>query len=258
MKAVARSIRQQPLPFRIGGRLSKMEKYFDVSYIWSSLPAMLPFLKVTFLVAGLSILFGTFFGFILAAMKLGKNKVGKKLANLYTTILRCTPSIVLLFLVYYGVPALAENFGIYLQDLHTGVFVVITFTLQFAAIMSEVIRSAYESIEKGQYEAAVSVGLSPFQAYRRIIFPQALVVAIPNFGNGMIALLQEGSLAYTIGLIDIVGKANLIIAANYNSHALEIFIALALIYWILSILIEKVFAQLEKMFSKGKQTIKTT
>jgi len=237
--------------------MHNMEKYFDVSYIWNSLPILLPFLKVTFIVAGLSIIFGTFFGLILAVMKLSKSKTAQKLANFYTTILRCTPSIVLLFLVYYGVPALADNFGLYLHDLNTAVFVVITFTLQFAAIMSEVIRSAYESIEKGQFEAAVCVGLSPFQAYRRIIFPQALVVALPNFGNGLIALLQEGSLAYTIGLIDIVGKANLIIAANYNTHALEIFIALALVYWVLSILIEKFFGKLEKAFSKGKQTINT-
>ena len=234
-----------------------MEKYFDISYIWNSLPVLLPFLKVTFMVAGLSIILGTIFGFILAAMKLGKSKIAQKTANFYTTILRCTPSIVLLFLVYYGVPALADNFGLYLHDLNTAVFVIITFTLQFAAIMSEVIRSAYESIEKGQFEAAVSVGLSPFQAYRRIIFPQALVVGLPNFGNGLIALLQEGSLAYTIGLIDIVGKANLIIAANYNTHALEIFIALAIVYWVLSILIEKSFEKIEKVFSKGKQTINT-
>lgn len=237
--------------------MRNMEKYFDISYIWNSLPVLLPFLKVTFMVAGLSIVFGTFFGLILAVMKLGKSKIAQKTANFYTTILRCTPSIVLLFLVYYGVPALADNFGLYLHDLNTAVFVVITFTLQFAAIMSEVIRSAYESIEKGQFEAAVSVGLSPFQAYRRIIFPQALVVGLPNFGNGLIALLQEGSLAYTIGLIDIVGKANLIIAANYNTHALEIFIALAIVYWVLSILIEKFFGMLEKFFSKGKQTINT-
>lgn len=235
-----------------------MDKYFDASYIWSSFPALLPFLKVTFLVAGLSIIFGIFFGFVLAAMKLSKSKVAQWLANFYTTILRCTPSIVLLFLVYYGLPALAENIGMNLHNLNTAVFVVITFTLQFAAIMSEVIRSAYESIEKGQFEASVSVGLSPFQAYRRIIFPQALVVALPNFGNGMIALLQEGSLAYTIGLIDVVGKANLIIAANYNTHALEIFISLAVIYWTLSIVIEKGFSKLEKMFSKGKQTINAT
>lgn len=235
-----------------------MEKYFDASYIWGAFPMLIPFLKVTFIVAGLSVLFGTAFGFVLAAAKLGSSKFAQKLANGYTTILRCTPSIVLLFLVYYGIPAIGEKFGVNLNDLSTAVFVVITFTLQFAAIMSEVIRSAYLSIDKGQFEAAVSVGLHPLQAYRRIIFPQAFVVALPNFGNSLLALLQEGALAYTIGLIDVVGKANMIIAGNYNSHTLEIFIALAIIYWVLSILIEQFFLKLEKLFSKGKQALKTT
>ena len=235
-----------------------MEQYFDATFIWEALPLLLPFLKVTFMVAGLSILFGTLLGFVLAAAKVGKSKFARAVANGYTTILRCTPSIVLLFLVYYGIPAIGDNFGLYLHDVNTAVFVVITFTLQFAAIMSEVIRSAYLSIDKGQFEAAVTVGLSHSQAYRRIIFPQAFVVAIPNFGNGLLALLQEGSLAYTIGLIDVVGKANLIIAGNYNTHTLEVFIALAMIYWVLSILIEQFFLKLEKMFSKGKQSLETT
>lgn len=235
-----------------------MEKYFDASYIWESFPVLLPFLKVTFMVAGFSVLFGTIFGFLLAIAKIGGNKILRKLANGYTTILRCTPSIVLLFLVYYGIPAIGNNFGIDLNNVDKAIYVVIAFTLQFAAIMSEVIRSAYQSIDKGQYEAGVSVGLSPLQAYRRIIFPQALVVALPNFGNGLIALLQEGALAYTIGLIDVVGKAELIIASNYNTHALEIFLALAVIYWVLSIAIEQFFLRVEKFFSKGNRSLKTT
>jgi L-cystine transport system permease protein len=235
-----------------------MEKYFDATYIWESIPVLIPFLKVTFLVAGLSVLFGTLLGFVLAAAKIGKNKFAKKIANGYTTVLRCTPSIVLLFLVYYGIPALGENIGLNLNDVNTAVFVVITFTLQFAAAMSEVMRSAFASIDKGQFEAAVSVGLSHTQAYKRIVFPQAFVVALPNFGNSLLAVLQEGSLAYTIGLIDVVGKANLIIASNYNAHTLEIFIALAIIYWVLSIAIEQFFLKLEKVFGRGKQTIKTT
>ena len=236
-----------------------MEKYFDVSYIWSALPNLLPYLWITLYIAALSVIGGSVFGLVLAAAKLSSNKILRLLANGYTTVIRCTPSIVLLFLVYYGIPAFAEGvFGIYLQNVPTGVFVVITFSLQFAAMMSEVIRSSYLAIDRGQFEAAVSVGLTPFQAYRRIIFPQAFVVAIPNFGNGLISVLQEGALAYTIGFIDIVGKANLIIANNYGTHTLEIYIALAVIYWVLSISIEKIFALLEKAFSKGKQSIKTT
>lgn len=236
-----------------------MEKYFDVSYIWSALPNLLPYLWITLYIAAFSVIGGSVFGLLLAAAKLSSNKILRLLANGYTTVIRCTPSIVLLFLVYYGIPAFAEGvFGIYLQNVPTGVFVVVTFSLQFAAMMSEVIRSSYLAIDRGQFEAAVSVGLTPFQAYRRIIFPQAFVVALPNFGNGLISVLQEGALAYTIGFIDIVGKANLIIANNYGTHTLEIYIALAVIYWILSISIEKIFALLEKVFSKGKQSIKTT
>lgn len=235
-----------------------MEKYFDITYIWTTLPSLLPFLQVTLFVSSITILSGTFLGLILTIFKLSHNRLLNKIGNGYTTIIRCTPSIVLLFLVYYGIPKLAEEFNVNLQNINTAIFVIITFTLQFAAIMSEVIRSAYQSIDKGQYEAAVSVGLSPFQAYWRIIFPQALVIALPNFGNGIIAVLQEGALAYTIGFIDIVGKANLMITNNINAHALEIYIALAIIYWALSLLIEKFFSILEKTFSKGKKTLETT
>ncbi|MEK4282952.1 MULTISPECIES: amino acid ABC transporter permease [unclassified Ureibacillus] len=235
------------------------EKYFDIGYLWGAFPQLLPYLKITFAVAGLAVFFGTLLGLVLAFMKMGKSRVLQVIAHGYTTIMRCTPSIVLLFLVYYGVPFLADSlFNVNLQNIYTGVFVVITFSLQFAAMMSEVIRSAIQSIDKGQFEAAVSVGLTPWQAYRRIIFPQAFVVALPNFGNGLIAILQEGALAYTIGFIDIVGKANLIIASNFNSHALEIYIALAVIYWVISIVIEKIFELLEKTFSKGSRSIKAS
>ncbi|HLU21552.1 amino acid ABC transporter permease [Lederbergia graminis] len=234
-----------------------MEKYFDASYLWGAFPMLIPYLKVTFWVVILTVLFGTLLGFMLAAMKVGNSKIARKIANGYTTVLRCTPSIVLLFLVYYGVPALISNIGIDINDWDKIFFVVLTFTLQFGAIMSEVIRSAYESIDKGQFEAAVSVGLSNKQAYWRIVVPQAFVVALPNFGNALLELMKEGSLAYTIGLIDVMGKANLIIAGNYNSHALEIYIAISIIYWILSIAIEQFFSLLEKLFSKGKQVIKS-
>lgn len=232
-----------------------MEKYFDATYIWESFPLLIPYLQITFIVAGLSVVFGTILGFVLVSMKLGKSNILKKIANGYITALRCTPSIVLLFLVYYGIPKIAEIFGVSLSDVDKLIFVVITFSLQFAAVMSEVMRSAYESIDKGQFEAAVSVGLTNKQAFRRIILPQAFVVALPNFGNSLLELMKEGSLAYTIGLIDVMGKASLIIDGRFNAHALETYIALSIIYWVISIAIEQFFLKLEKVFSKGKQVI---
>lgn len=235
-----------------------MEKYFNSAYITNSIPKLLPFIKVTFMVAGLSVIFGTLLGFVLAVAKIRKGKIAKKIAEGYTTALRCTPSIVLLFLVYYGIPAIAKDFGIDLDDVDKIVFIVIAFSLMFAAAMCDVIKTAYESVDKGQFEAAISVGLNDVQAYITIILPQAFVVALPNIGNSLLALIKEGALGYTIGLIDIMGKANLIIAANINAHALEVYIALSIIYWAVSIIIEQIFLKLEKVLSKGKQTIKVT
>lgn len=235
-----------------------MDKYFNSVYITDSIPKLLPYLKVTFMVVGLSVLFGTLLGFILAVAKIRQGKIAKKFADIYTTALRCTPSIVLLFLVYYGIPAIAKKIGIDLDDVDKVVFIVISFSLMFGAAMCDVIKTAYESVDKGQFEAAISVGLSDVQAYITIILPQAFVVALPNIGNSLLALIKEGALAYTIGLIDIMGKANLIIAANMNAHSLEIYIALSIIYWTVSIIIEQLFLRIEKVLSKGKQTIKVT
>ncbi|MEQ8198431.1 MAG: amino acid ABC transporter permease [Clostridiaceae bacterium] len=233
-----------------------MEKYFNSAYIIQTIPKLLPYLSVTFTVTGLSVLFGTLLGFIIATAKIRKGRIARKIAEGYTTALRCTPSIVLLFLIYYGVPEISRVFGVDLDNVDKIVFIVITFSLQFAASMSEVIRTAYESVDKGQFEAAVSVGLSNIQAYSRIVFPQAFAVAIPNIGNAFLSLIKEGSLAYTIGLLDVMGKAMLIVTSNFNAHGLETYIALSIIYWVLSILIEQLFFRLEKIYSRGKTAVR--
>ena len=230
---------------------------FDFFYLLEQIPKLVPYLDVTFLVLILTLFFGTILGFALAVWKLGKNLILRKLAYAFTTAMRCTPSIVLLFLVYYGLPALASILAFDLNDLSKIFFVVTAFSLSFGNVMSEIIRSSYLAVEKGQYEAAVSVGLTRFDVFRRIILPQAAVVALPNIINSILTLLKEGSLAYTIGLIDVMGKANLLIAMNYEAHALETLLALSFIYWSISIIIENANGLLEQKLSKGRTFIKT-
>ena len=230
---------------------------FDFFYLLEQIPKLVPYLDVTFLVLILTLFFGTILGFVLTFWKLGKNLILRKLAYAFTTAMRCTPSIVLLFLVYYGLPALASILAFDLNDLSKIFFVVTAFSLSFGNVMSEIIRSSYLAVEKGQYEAAVSVGLTRFDAFRRIILPQASVVALPNIINSILTLLKEGSLAYTIGLIDVMGKANLLIAMNYEAHALETLLALSFIYWSISIIIENANGLLEQKLSKGRTFIKT-
>src|SRR5690625_6791078 len=105
------------------------------------------------MLTALAVIFGTALGIIIMVFNLSESRLLRFLGNLYTTLMRCTPSIVLLFLVYYGVAAIAESLNIYFHDVHSGVFVVLTFTIQFAATVSEVLRSAYFSVDRQQYEA---------------------------------------------------------------------------------------------------------
>lgn len=226
---------------------------FSPDIIFTSIPALLPYLTVTLVVGVTSILTGSILGMLLAWAKLSGHKVIRALADGYTYIIRCTPSIVLLFIVFYGLPKFMEaEFGIDLDDLSRAVFVIITFTLLFGAYVSEVFRSAYETVDKGQYEAAVTIGLSPKQAFFRVMLPQAAVIALPNFGNSVINLMKESALAYTIGLIDLLGRTNLIIAKNYGAYGIELYVACLLIYWGISLVIEQAFLRMESYLDRGR------
>ena len=227
---------------------------FEPLYILEVVPDLLPFLWVTLAVVAASVLLGTAFGFVLAAAKLSRYKALRLFGDAYTGVVRCTPAVILLFIVFYGLPKFfLDVFDYDINEIHKMFFVIIAFTLLFAATMSEVIRSAYLAVDKGQYEAAVSVGMTPLQALYRIMLPQGAIIALPNFGNSLITLLKEGALAYTIGLVDLLGSGNLIIARNYGSYALEIYIALSVIYWGMAVLFEKAFAVLEQRLSRFKR-----
>lgn len=226
---------------------------FHPLYIFEVLPELLPYLAVTIAIAAGTVVGGGIIGFLLAAAKIKRGKIAKALANIYIYLTRCIPSIVMLFIVYYGLPELLLVFGININNYSKAFFVITTFSILFAANMSEVFRASYEAIDKGQREAAVSIGMTEFQAFWRIILPQCTVVAVPNFTNALINLIKEGSLAYTIGLIDIMGKGQLIIGANQGSYNLETYLALFILYWILTIVIEKASKLLEKRLSRGKK-----
>lgn len=226
---------------------------FSPDIIFTSIPALLPYLAVTLVVGVTSILTGSILGMLLAWAKLSGHKVIRALADGYTYIIRCTPSIVLLFIVFYGLPKFMEaEFGIDMDNLSRAIFVIITFTLLFGAYVSEVFRSAYETVDRGQYEAAVTIGLSPEQAFFRVMLPQAAVIALPNFGNSVINLMKESALAYTIGLIDLLGRTNLIISKNYGAYGVELYVACLLIYWALSFLTEQAFLRLESYLGRGR------
>lgn len=226
---------------------------FHPQYILEVLPQLILYLPVTVAIVMGTVFFGGLLGLLLAAGKVRRGRAGRIAANLYIYVIRCVPSIVLLFLVYYGLPELLNTVGVDINNAGKGFFVIVTFSLLFAAVMAEVFRSAYEAVDRGQREAAVSIGLTEFQAFYRIILPQCVRVAIPNFTNALVNLMKEGSLAYTIGLIDIMGKGQLIIGQNQGSYSLEVYLALFVLYWALTLLIEKGAALSERLLTPEKR-----
>ncbi|TCL60015.1 amino acid ABC transporter membrane protein 1 (PAAT family) [Kineothrix alysoides] len=225
---------------------------FNTEIFWESFPQLLRYLPITFEMIFLSLLLGVILSLALVVMKLGKRKALRKFSNGYTTVIRCTPSIVLLFLVYYGLPKVVARFGVNIDEWNKLFFVVLTYALMSAGGLSEVMRSSYEAIPRGQTEAALSAGLTRLQTLRRIVLPQAFVVALPNLGNTVISILKNGALAYTIGFADMMGKATRIIAKRYTTYALETYVALAIIYWVICILIEQIIKFGEQRLEKRK------
>ncbi|MBQ7759364.1 amino acid ABC transporter permease [Anaerotignum sp.] len=221
-----------------------------MGYFLETLVKLIPFLRVTIYIAVWAMILGLIFGTLLAAMKLSGSRFLKKIAELFTTLIRCTPVIVLLFLSYYGLPLL---FGIVGLDISNGsktAFSIAALTVYSSATLSEIIRPAYLSINKGQMEAALTVGLTTLQAMVTVILPQVVFVALPNMGNMLIALFQESALAYLIGVIDVMGQAKVINSMNYGAHIIEVYFAVSLLYWMLSLLTGKFVDMLTYRFSK--------
>lgn len=229
---------------------------FNPSFVIESIPNLLAWLPITLLVLAATAVIGTVLGAILARSGLSRLSVLRTVSALIIGAVRCTPPIVMLFLIYYGLPIIVRSTtGMDINTWHKAFFVIAALAILFSANMAEIMRAAYTSIDRGQREAAVSVGLSENQAFARIVLPQATAAALPNFTTALVNLAKDGSLAYTIGLVDMMGQGNLIIARNHGAYGLEIYTALAIIYWLFTIVLEKVLLHWEKRLRAGSRPL---
>ena len=180
--------------------------------------------------------FGLLLGFALALMRLSRFKLLSWTARIYVSFIRGTPLLVQLFMIYYGLPQL----GIQLDPLPSA---LIGFSLNMAAYCSEILRAAIASIDKGQWEAAASIGMTRAQTLRRAILPQAARTALPPLGNSFISLVKDTSLAATIQVPELFRQAQLITARTFEIFTM--YLAAALIYWILATLLSTLQNHLE-------------
>lgn len=190
---------------------------------------------VTLQYAGLSICLGFIGGTFLAIAKISTFLPFRILAQVYVSLFRGTPLLVQLFLIYFGLPHLLP---IQITPFEAG---IAAFSLNSAAYVCEIIRSGIQSIDKGQMEAALSLGISRSVAMRQIILPQAVKNILPALVNEMVNLLKESAIVSVIGEADLLRRAQNITAEKYIYF--EPYLAVALIYYVL-VMILTLFAKL--------------
>lgn len=208
--------------------------------VMQNFPFLLEGAYYTLVITLVSMFFGSLIGVVVAIARLKGNKLIQALARFYVSIIRGTPTLVQIIIIYYGL----VDFGISLDPLPAA---FIALSINNGAYLSESMRGALQSIPKGQTEAAYATGMTPWQAMRRIVLPQAIRRAIPPVGNTFIGMLKETSLVSVISVTELLRSAQLLIAQYYVY--LPFYLGIALIYWVLSTLFAFLLNKLEQRLS---------
>ncbi|GAB1808037.1 amino acid ABC transporter permease [Priestia megaterium] len=222
----------------------------DVPFIWTAFVEILKALPLTLLITIGPLLGGLLIGIAVAAVRINSVKIITPIANVYVSFFRGTPAILHIMVIYLGFPLFINKLSSYYEwgfnanSIPIVVFVLIALSFTAGAYMSEIIRSGLLAVEKGQIEAAYAIGMNRFQSMKRIVFPQAFALSLPNLCNIFIGFLHTSSIAFIVSQKELNGAANIV--ASNNLKFLEAYIAAALIYWMLTMLIEGITALLER------------
>lgn len=184
---------------------------------------------------------GLIIALAVAMVRIKQVPILSQLARIYVSIIRGTPLLVQLFIIFYGLPMV----GLTLDPLPAA---VIGFSLSVGAYASETVRAAILSIPKGQWEAAYMLGMTEWQALRRVILPQATRVAVPPLSNAFISLIKDTSLASVLLVTEMFRRAQEIVAVNYEF--LLVYSEAALIYWVICFVLSLGQDRLEKRFDR--------
>lgn len=221
-----------------------MEYGFDISYVFGYIPKLLNTLGTTLLIVAGALVLGLVSGFLIALPRLYKVPVLANVSMIYVSFFRGTPILIQLFLFYYGLPEILSLVSVDVSRLPVLYFVILTFGLNAGAYISENIRAAVTAVDRGQVEAAYSLGMTGYQSFTRIVLPQALAIAVPVFSNLVLAMLKDTSLAFTLGVMELTGKAQTL--GTLTQHFLETYLALALIYLVVCAVLERVLLIVER------------
>lgn len=231
-----------------------MPKLIDFKMIFTNIPQLLQYLPITLGIVFLSMIVGLLFGLVIALVRMKRVPILSPLLTFFVSFIRGTPLLVQLYLSYYGVPIALRYVNYYnhtnfnINGIPAFLFVFIAFAINESAYNSENIRGALQSVDHGEIEAAESLGMTSFQVLRRITIPEALIVALPTLGNQFIGLIKGTSLAFVAGVVEMTAAGQIIAGRNFRYF--EIYLSLAIIYWVLTIVTELLIRLIEKRVNR--------
>ncbi|OON42104.1 ABC transporter permease [Izhakiella australiensis] len=217
---------------------------FDLSFMLEAFPTLLSYLPMTLFLAITSMVIASAMGMVLALVIHNRLLILAPLAEIYISFFRSVPTLVTLFIFYFGIPQLFP--GISMMNAISATIIALSF--KNAANLAEEFRGAMNSVDKGQMEACLSVGLSRWQGFRRIVLPQTIRVAVPGMSNYLIMLIKESSLAFTVGVTELFSQTKII--ASNSFRFLESYLAVALIYWAVTILLTLLQKRIEHRLNR--------
>ncbi|HIU48191.1 MAG TPA: amino acid ABC transporter permease [Candidatus Avimonoglobus intestinipullorum] len=200
-------------------------------------------LGVSFYIFSLTLIFSLPLGLVIAFGRMAKNPVIRWIAQLYISIMRGTPLMLQLFVVYFGPYYI---FGISITDSYRMIAVIIGFVLNYAAYFAEIYRGGIESMPQGQYEAAHVLGYSKAQTFFKIILPQVIKRILPPVTNEVITLVKDTSLAFAISVTEMFTVAKAIAAREKTMAA---FVAAGVFYYLFNLIVAFVMQRIEKKLS---------
>ena len=221
-----------------------MPNLFDIHVVYKDFWGILRYLPVTLKLAAGAMLAGLILGFFIALIRVKKIPVLTQISTFYISLIRGTPTLVQLYATYFGIPIFIKYLNywngtdIRIASIPPFVYALVALAFNQAALNAVTIQAALQAVNKGEVEAASSLGMSGFQCMVRVIIPEAVELAIPSLGNTLIGLVKGTSLAFSCGIIEMTAQGKIIAGGDYRYF--EAYVALAIIYWAITILIERI------------------
>ncbi|MCR4609101.1 MAG: amino acid ABC transporter permease [Eubacterium sp.] len=227
-----------------------MVQAFEWKYVIKAMPRLLHFIPITLEIWAAIIASSVLVGTLFAIIRTKHIPVLEQLVRVIISVVRGIPPLTQLFIFYFGLPALLLKVGVDITRIDGMWFVIMAYGLSNGAVISESLRAAFASVGKGQEDAGYSIGMSGTKVFLRIMIPQALVVALPSFGNLCVAALKNTSLAFAVGVIELMTTANQF--GTYSLHRMESYVAVAIVYYALYLVIRFVFNRIENRVAYQK------